>query len=43
MQIEVSQAYQSDRFADRTRKLFDLQRNGEQWQILRERSLGRVR
>ncbi|HEY5674518.1 MAG TPA: protein kinase [Malonomonas sp.] len=43
IQIEVTQSYQSDRFADRTRKLFDLKRTGDKWEILRERSLGRVR
>lgn len=43
MQIEVTQNYKSDRYADRTRKLFNLVYNGSDWQILRERSLGRVR
>jgi tetratricopeptide (TPR) repeat protein len=43
MQLEVTQSYRSDRYADRTRKLFDLQHKGDRWAILRERSLGRVR
>ncbi len=43
MQIEVTQSYKSDRYADRTRKLFDLTHDGDDWQIVRERSLGRVR
>lgn len=43
LQIEVTQSYKSDRYADRTRKLFDLVHDGNDWQIIRERSLGRVR
>lgn len=43
MQVEVTQNYQSDRYADRTRKLFDLFHDGGNWQIVHERSLGRVR
>lgn len=43
LQLEVTQGYKSDRFEDRTRKLFDLINDGNSWQIVRERSLGRVR
>ncbi|MCK4621934.1 MAG: protein kinase [Desulfuromonadales bacterium] len=43
LQIEVTQSYRSDRYADRTRKLFDLQLAENNWGIIRERSLGRVR
>ncbi len=43
VKLEVTQSYQSDRYADKTRKLFDLVKQGDGWQILRERSLGRVR
>ena len=43
IQVAVTQVYQSDRYADRTRKQFDLQRKKNGWEILRERSLGRVR
>lgn len=43
IQIEVTQGYKSDRYADQTRKLFDLTHDGSDWQIVQERSLGRVR
>lgn len=43
LQIEVTQGYKSDRFEDKTRKLFDLINVDNNWQIVRERSLGRVR
>ncbi len=43
LQIEATQSYTSDRYADKTRKLFDLVKNEAGWQIQRERSLGRVR
>jgi serine/threonine protein kinase len=43
LQIEVTQGYKSDRYADRTRKIFDLTHDGDDWQIVRERSRGRVR
>ena len=41
-QVELTQDYQSDRYADRTRKQFALRQKGVSWEILRERSLGRV-
>jgi len=43
MQFEVTQVYKSDRYADQTRKLFDMVLVDNDWQIARERSLGRVR
>lgn len=43
LRIEATQGYKSDRYADRTRKSFDLINAGDNWQIVRERSLGRVR
>ncbi|MDB4470773.1 tetratricopeptide repeat protein [Deltaproteobacteria bacterium] len=43
LQIEVTQGYKSDRYEDRTRKLFNLSKDKHSWQIVRERSLGRVR
>ncbi len=43
MQVEVTQGYKSDRYADQTRKLFDMVMVDNDWQIVRERSLGRVR
>ncbi|MEA3543924.1 MAG: tetratricopeptide repeat-containing protein kinase family protein [Thermodesulfobacteriota bacterium] len=43
MQVEVIQSYKSDRFADRFKKIFDLQQTEQGWSILRERSVGRVR
>ena len=39
VQIEVIQDYHSERYSDRTRKLFDLRRKSESWKIERERSL----
>jgi len=41
--VETLQSYQSDVMADKTRKVFDLQRDGQSWKIVRERSLGTVR
>jgi tetratricopeptide (TPR) repeat protein len=43
VKIQVVQAYESDRFRDRTRKLFVLRPQGQSWAIVEERSLGRVR
>ena len=43
MRVEVLQSYQSDVMADKTRKVFDLQSDGQSWKIVRERSLGVVR
>jgi hypothetical protein len=43
LQLELIQDYQSDRYRDRTRKKFDLKQSNGSWEILRERSLGRVR
>ncbi|MFK5925836.1 MAG: tetratricopeptide repeat protein [Desulfuromusa sp.] len=43
LRVEVIQLYKSNLFADRFKKVFDLQQNGNSWEILRERSLGRVR
>ncbi len=43
IKLELTQQYQSDRYADKTRKMFDLIKQNGAWQILRERSLGRVR
>lgn len=40
--VELVQGYKSDVFADRTRKIFDLKRSGQEWSIVRERSLGSV-
>lgn len=40
--VQVIQAYRSDRYQDRTRKSFVLQRSGQTWVIVEERSLGRV-
>ncbi len=39
LQVEVIQDYQSERYSDRTRKLFDLRRKSDEWEIERERSL----
>ncbi len=39
LQIEVIQDYHSERYSDRTRKLFDLRRESHSWNIERERSL----
>lgn len=39
VQLEVVQDYASQRYSDRTRKLFDLRRQEGQWKIERERSL----
>ena len=43
MKVEARQSYQSDVMADKTRKVFDLQHDGQSWKIVRERSLGAVR
>ena len=43
MKVEALQSYQSDVMADKTRKIFDLQRAGQSWKIVRERSLGAAR
>jgi hypothetical protein len=43
MKMEAIQSYQSDILSDKTRKVFDLQRDGQSWKIIRERSLGVVR
>lgn len=43
LQVVAIQSYRSDRFADRTRKIFDLQPTENSWKILRERSLGVIR
>jgi tetratricopeptide (TPR) repeat protein len=43
VKVEVIQGYKSDVLSDKTRKVFDLQRDGNSWKILRERSLGAVR
>ena len=43
VQIEVIQSYKSDIFADRTRKLFDLQATEGGWKIIREQSIGILR
>jgi serine/threonine protein kinase len=39
VQLEVIQDYQSERYSDRTRKLFDLRRQDGRWMIVRERAL----
>ncbi len=39
LQLEAVQDYRSERYSDRTRKLFDLRRQGDSWKIERERSL----
>lgn len=39
IQLEVIQDYRSERYSDRTRKLFDLRRQDNSWKIERERSL----
>lgn len=39
LQLEVIQDYHSERYSDRTRKLFDLRRRSDSWIIERERSL----
>jgi len=39
LQLEVMQDYRSERYSDRTRKLFDLRRQDDSWSIVRERSL----
>ena len=39
VQIEVIQDYVSERYSDRTRKLFDLRRSADGWNIERERTL----
>jgi len=41
--IEVIQSYKSNLLADRFKKVFDLQQTDTGWEIIRERSLGRVR
>lgn len=43
VQVETMQDYQSDIFADRTKKIFDLQQTENGWKILRERSLWSIR
>jgi|GEM_PF-1111938 len=43
LQIELTQDYQSDRYADRTRKKFELKQTADGWKIISEHSLGRVR
>ncbi len=43
VRLNVVQAYQSDVYSDRTRKVFDLRRQDNNWKIVRERSLGAVR
>lgn len=43
LQLGITQGYKSDRFSDRTRKIFDLVKDDMSWKIVRERSLGRVR
>lgn len=43
LQVEVTQNYRSDRYTDRTRKLFTLKQIDNNWTIVRERSLGRAR
>ena len=43
VQIKVVQKYQSDLMTDQFLKVFDLQKTEKSWEILRERSLGRVR
>lgn len=43
VEVEVNQAYSSDRYADRTRKRFALVQTDDSWRIVREQSLGRVR
>ncbi len=43
VRVEAVQDYKSDRFSDRTRKLFDLTQVDGRWYIQRERSLGSVR
>ncbi len=40
LQIDLVQSYRSDRYADKTRKRFELTRVGGSWKILAERSLG---
>lgn len=40
--IQLIQGYRSDRYRDRTRKSFVLQRSGATWLIVEERSLGRI-
>ncbi|MBD1400965.1 protein kinase domain-containing protein [Pelovirga terrestris] len=39
VQLEVIQDYHSERYSDRTRKLFELRRQGSSWAIERERAL----
>jgi len=41
--VEVIQSYKSNLLSDRFKKSFDLQKTETGWEILRERSLGRVR
>ncbi len=43
LRVEVIQSYKSNLLTDRFKKVFDLQRTANSWEILRERSLGRVR
>jgi adhesin transport system outer membrane protein len=43
VQVEVIQDYRSNIYSDRTNKLFYLQRSGDSWEILRERSLEIIR
>lgn len=43
VKVETIQSYQSDVMSDKTRKVFDLQHEGQSWKIIRERSLGAVR
>ncbi len=42
LRVLVVQEYRSDRFADRTLKAFELAREGDQWVILAEESLGNL-
>jgi hypothetical protein len=41
-QVSLIQSYTSDSYADKVRKIIDLQLVQDEWGIVRERSLGRV-
>jgi tetratricopeptide (TPR) repeat protein len=43
IRVQAIQDYRSDRYQDRTRKSFVLRRRGQTWEIIEEKSLGRVR
>ena len=43
LRLDIIQSYKSDLFSDRTRKAFEIVQVGTEWEILSERSLGRIR